>query len=298
MKRVAILADIHGNMPALRAVIDDLKAQAPDEVIVAGDLVGRGPQGTAVVREVLTRGWPCIRGNHEDYMISFRRGDIPEEWRHDEGWSAARWMAAEIAPDALAFIEALPFSISAPCAPQLRIVHGSPSSNTQGIGSWTSDDEMRQFLAQIEEHVLICAHTHRPLHRVFSEGMIVNVGSVGLPFNGDWRAQYAILTGQGEQWEVDFRCVPYDRDALFLIYEQSGFLAAGGVTAALLKKEAEHARSFLVPFLHWAEAKGLPLRHEPMQQFLAIFDPNLSIREFFAMIKEVKEQKEQEEQNA
>ncbi len=290
MKRVAILADIHGNMPALYAVMDDLKEQAVDEVIVAGDLVGRGPQGTAVVREVVAQGWPCIRGNHEDYMISFCRGEIPDAWRVEEGWAAARWMASELAPDALAFIAALPFSICAPSAPQIRVVHGSPLSNTQGIGSWTSDEEMLEFLGQIEERVLVCAHTHRPLHRVFPAGVIVNVGSVGLPFNGDWRAQYAILVGQGVEWDVEFRCVPYDREALFAIYEESGFLAWGGATSALLQKEVECARPFLVPFLQWAEAKGLPPCLALAHEFLAVFDPDLPMRDFFAMLQTLRKE--------
>lgn len=71
MKRIAILADIHANVPALTAVIRDIDQQHIDEVLVGGDLVGRGPQGTAIVEVIASKGWDCIRGNHEDYTLNF-----------------------------------------------------------------------------------------------------------------------------------------------------------------------------------------------------------------------------------
>ncbi len=75
MARIAVIADIHGNMPALEAVISDLADQAVDEVLVGGDLVGRGPEGSRVVKRVRELGWPAIGGNHEDYLLAFRRGE-------------------------------------------------------------------------------------------------------------------------------------------------------------------------------------------------------------------------------
>ena len=79
--RIAILADIHANMPAFEAVIADIEQQSPDEIIIAGDLVGRGPQGSAVVERVIELGWPSVRGNHEDYLINFFHERIPSEWK-------------------------------------------------------------------------------------------------------------------------------------------------------------------------------------------------------------------------
>jgi predicted phosphodiesterase len=282
-RRVAVMADIHGNLPALLAVEADLVGQGVDEVIVAGDLVGRGPQGTAVVRHVRSRGWPCLRGNHEDYLITFAKGSIPDAWRRDEEWAAARWMSAELSSDALAFISALPFSLTSASLPPIRVVHGSPTSNCHGIGAWTPQEEQLAILEQVAEPILVCAHTHRPLHSIFAHGMIVNVGSVGLPFNGDWRAQYAILEGDVQPWQeegdahwsVDFRKVAYDRDAFYRVYEESGFLAEGGVTAALLRQEVEYARPFLVPFLEWVKQEGLPPHLSSMQAFLESPSGNL-----------------------
>ena len=77
MGSIAILADVHGNVPALEAVLADLERHPVDEVLVGGDLVGRGPQGRRAVAMIRATGWPCVRGNHEDYLLGFRHRRVP-----------------------------------------------------------------------------------------------------------------------------------------------------------------------------------------------------------------------------
>lgn len=269
--RIAVLSDVHGNVPALEAVVEDVAAQGVDEVLVGGDLVGRGPEGSRVARRIRELGWSAIGGNHEDYLLSFRRGEVPGEWRFTEEWAAARWMAAELEPEDVRYLGSLPFSLA---RPGLRLVHGSPRSNRQGIGPWTGDGELAELLGEIEEPVLVCAHTHRPLVRHAGGRTAINVGSVGLPFNRDRRAQYAILTRSGEEgWEVEMRRVEYDLEEIFDIYRRSGFLAAGGVTARLLYLELEHATPLLVPFIEWARSHGVSAVSEQIEPFLRRHPP-------------------------
>lgn len=282
MTRLAILADVHGNLPALDAVLDDIAAQGVDEVLAGGDLVGRGPQGSAVVQRIRALGYESIGGNHEDYLLAFRRGEVPADWRTTEEWAASRWMAAELDEDDAAYIEALPFSLA---RPGLRLVHGTVQSNRQGIGPWTDDGALRRQLGRVEERWLVCAHTHRPLVRELDEGTVVNVGSVGLPFNGDRRAQYAIFEGGGDGWRVELRQVAYDLDEIFRIYQTSGFLATGGVTARLLHLELEHASPLLVPFIEWARATGVEASTDRLDDFFAVFEPGQSIPEFFLSLR-------------
>jgi predicted phosphodiesterase len=288
MPKIAVLSDIHGNVPALEAVLEDLEAVAPDEVLVGGDLVGRGPQGTEVVRRIAELGWRTIRGNHEEYMLEFRRGDVPSAWLHAKEWSAARWMASELGAEEARWIEALPFSLTSRAAPGLRLVHGTPRSTREGIGPWLSDRRLGEHLAEVEETLLVCAHTHRPLHRRIDGGQVVNVGSVGLPFNGDRRAQYALLEAAGEgprgaagAWRVELRQVPYDRDRLLRIYDETGFLAEGGVTARLLRLELEHAAPVLVPFLKWSEVRGRTPEEAELGTFLELYRPGEPLGPFF-----------------
>jgi predicted phosphodiesterase len=297
MARIAVLADIHGNLPALEAALDDLDDQQVDEVLVGGDLVGRGPQGSAVVDRIRDRGWPCVQGNHEEYLINFRRRDVPDAWLEADVWAASRWMADELEDDDLRYIDDLPFSISSEIEPTLRLVHGSPRSNSEGIGPWTSDEDCRIHLDAIEGRYLGCAHTHRPLVREFDEGTIVNVGSVGLPFNGDPRAQYTIFEpAEDRRWSVEMRRVDYDRDHFLDIYEASGFLECGGLTAKLLRLEVIHARPYLVPFSRWTRYRGDPFleweddedaaHHRALfEDFLEFYDPNLSMAEFHQLLE-------------
>ncbi len=275
--RLAILSDIHGNVPALEAVHRDLLAQGVDEVLVAGDLVGRGPEGGAVVDYVRQQGWPALKGNHEDYLLSFRRRQVPQEWWTLDEWAAARWLAGQLDDQDEAFIDALPFSLE---RPGLEVVHGTPASNRQGIGPWTDDATLRRHVAGLDASTLVCAHTHRPLIKIVDGTQIVNVGSVGLPFNRDWRAQYGLFTRRADTWHVELRRVSYDRDRFLAIYHSSGFLEAGGITARLLRMEVEHATPILVPFLSWTEAGGIAKDVDALDEFLRVFEPGQSLRLF------------------
>ena len=282
--KIAVISDIHGNIPALDSVVADLAAQQVDEVLVGGDLVGRGPQGSAVVQRIVAKGWPCIRGNHEDYLLQFRRHQVPDGWLEADEWSASRWMAAELTDDDVSYIDALPFTITSQLEPRLRLVHGSPRSNNEGLGPWSSDAEIEEHFDSVAEPVLVCAHTHRPLEHYFDHGMVINVGSVGLPFNGDRRAQYAIFHVDGPDLQVEFRQVDYDLDDTLDIYESTGFLEQGGVTAELLKMELENAQPFLVPFLYWAKTLGVSPRTSQIVEFRRVYDPEEMIESFVSRL--------------
>jgi predicted phosphodiesterase len=283
--KIAVISDIHGNVPALEAVVADIAAQQVDEVLVGGDLVGRGPQGSEVVQQIVAQGWPCIRGNHEDYLLQFRRHQIPDGWLEADEWSASRWMAAELTDTDVAYIDSLPFSITSQLEPRLRLVHGSPRSNNEGLGPWSSDKEIEKHFESVAEPVLVCAHTHRPLEHYFDKGMVINVGSVGLPFNGDRRAQYAIFHIDGPDLEVEFRQVDYDLDDTLAIYESTGFLEQGGVTARLLRMELENAQPFLVPFLYWAKTLDISPSASQIDEFRRVYDPEESIERFVCRLK-------------
>ncbi len=285
MNRIAILADVHGNVPALEAVIADLRRQDVDEVLVGGDLVGRGPEGTRVVDRIEELGWPSVRGNHEDYLLGFRRREVPEPWLHTEEWAASRWMASELSDEVVRTIDAYPMKLTARTTSGLQLVHGSPRSNNEGLGIWSSDDDLCDHLDRIPGQVLVCAHTHRPMLRQLETGLVVNVGAVGLPFNRDHRAQYAVLHQDGDRWGVEFRQVEYDRDRTLGIYESSGFLAAGGVTAELLRMELEQAAPFLVPFIKWATAMDITPERSRLEAFLEFYDPDQPMRQFVERLK-------------
>lgn len=286
--RIAVLADIHGNLPALEAVLADLAGQAVDEVLVGGDLVGRGPEGRAVVHRIAKLGWQGVRGNHEDYLLAFHEQRVPPAWLTAPEWAASRFMAAELDDFARAYAASLPLSIASERAPHLRLVHGTPRSNNEGLGPWSSDGELAASLDAVTEPLLVCAHTHRSFERSVLGGRVVNVGSVGLPFNRDPRAQYGLFTVRPDgETDVELRRVPYDRRETLERYQTTGFAAAGGLTAKLLELEIEHAVPVLVPFQRWAEAAGRPLHLDQLAAFLAFYRPGESLRGFFERLGEL-----------
>ena len=283
MPQIAILADIHANPFALEAVIQDLEVLGPDEVLLGGDLVGRGPLGKEVVRRVRELGWPSVRGNHEDYLINFRKKRIQSSWLTDPDWAAERWMAAELEEEDARFLEALPFSLHAPTDPQLYLVHGSPRSNQEGIGPWLDPQDIAHIFRHAPGTLLACAHTHRPFEAPLPHRRhLLNVGSVGLPFDGTPKAHYCLVsrTHPQDAWHIEHRAVEYDIHAFLKAYHDSGFLAAGGVKAQMLSLEVTHARPYLVPFMLWCKALERPCKQGEEEAFLEVYDPEAGMRHF------------------
>ena len=290
--RFAVISDIHANAFALEAVIASLAQRDVERVYVGGDLVGRGPQGEAVVRRVCELGWPSVRGNHEDYLVDFHRRRVPDAWWEDPAWSASRWMAEELSAESFDYLEALPFSLR-PCEdPRMMLVHGTPRSNREGVGSWTPGSTLDAIVEGIEPGgLLLVAHTHRALCLEHRGVTVVNTGSVGLPFDGDARAQYVIISPQQQENappQVEFVKVEYDREALLTHYKKSGFLREGGVTSAMLYKEIVYARPFLVPYLRWAELTGEELDEESIARFLEFYDCELPMERVVARFNALK----------
>lgn len=287
--RIAVLADIHGNVPALEAVVADVRECRVDEVLVGGDLVGRGPQGRAVVERVRELGWRSVRGNHEEYLLAFRRREVPPEWLELDEWAAARWMAQEIGSETERWIGQLPFSMTSVVAPEIEVVHGSPRSTQEGIGPWTDDRRLGEMVNGVRGRLLLCGHTHRPMVRPLPPRTVVNVGSVGLSFDGDRRGCWALCERdtEAESWRVELRRVDWDLDALRLVYESSGFGQAAGVTGELLWLEHEQARPWLVPFLGWCQALGRSPHTNHLTDFSAFYRPGESLRVFHQRVGEL-----------
>jgi predicted phosphodiesterase len=272
MSRIAIFSDVHGNAPALDAVLRDIDSQGVDEVLVGGDLVGRGPEGSKVIDHIRRRGLRSVRGNHEDYLVTYRHRDSKNADFSAPHWACLRWMAEELTTEDISYISALPFTLQSTVDPQVCVFHGTPESNARGIGPWTAEEKIRHHLERLEGKVLVCAHTHRSFGFSWNGKHLINTGSVGLPFNGDPRAQYVIVTGSDGQYDVEFRKVEYSREKLLSIYQESGFLEAGDVTARLLELEVVHARPFLVPFLKWCQNEDLQPLLETVPLFVERYD--------------------------
>ncbi len=197
---LALLYDIHGNLPALEAVLEDAARQGADEYLIGGDvaLFGPWPETTvARLRELAPATW--IRGNgerwtaHPDAAPEFLRGAT----------AAAR---DALGDELVAELDALPESTAAD--DRTRAWHGSPVSDVRSFTPDPGDDEA-ELLDDVSETRLIFGHTHLPFSRTSAVGQIelVNPGSVGMPLDGDHRSAYALLHDDGT---IEHRRVAYD----------------------------------------------------------------------------------------
>lgn len=248
--RLAVLSDIHSNFEALRAVALDIDAQSPDAIVVAGDFVNRGPQPRAVQNFLGERGWPLVRGNHEDYVIAqCARSEDGDELLHAL-WQPARWTAEQLDWNGEA-LQALPLMLQlrAPDDSAIHIWHGTAQRNNEGIFPHTPDEALPTLTGgDATLPLFVCGHTHVALVRKSRNTLVVNAGAAGLPFDGDPRACYALLDWDGA-WRAQIRRIEYDRDATLRSFESDGFARGGGAIADIVRREVETARPHLGSFI-------------------------------------------------
>lgn len=288
--RLAVLADIHGNLPALHAVMAELDRLQPDHVIVNGDLINAVPFSAEVLDVVIAAGWVVVRGNHEFYYLDYgTERDLFTS--NDPGrWGQLHWLLEHISPAQGAYLAMLPDerTLYLPGTQPLRVAHGVPGRNRVGFYNEQPAAAIAAELVDVQERTLISAHTHvqvdrhvtlpvRPAPDFYADPHsdtgrrgalngerqwhVINPGSVGLPLTGDPTAQFAILENVDEAvspggWQATHHRVAYDRRPALEAYHSSGMLEAGGVITELFYWELVTAEPEIVSFYRWAREVG------------------------------------------
>ncbi len=275
MTRLAVLADIHGNLPALKSVIDDMARFSVDQAVVAGDSVNWGPFSRQVMELIDQRRWPTIRGNNELYALDYATPRMPAHWSSftlppllREQLGDARLQALACLPDELSlrFID----------APPIRVVHGVPGDPWKPILPMSPPRQVAAWLADVAEDHVICAHSHIALRRRVGRWKIFNPGSVGIPLDGERSASYLILEGDRAGWRLEaHRRVPFSNEANFAEFAAQRFAERGGLTAELVIEEFESARLRLTPYLEWKRRFHASQPESPalLREFRALEDP-------------------------
>jgi predicted phosphodiesterase len=201
---LALLYDVHGNLPALEAVVGDAQAQGADHWVLGGDYTLFGPEPEATLerlRALAPAMW--IRGNGERWTA--QPGSAPENAVVPAAIEACREALGE---DTVAELGELP---EQGVHEQTRYVHASPISDVRSFFPQPAEDE-QELLDDVTEPRLVFGHTHLPFRRISALGGIelVNPGSVGLPLDGDQRAAYALIHPDRR---VEHRRLPYDHAA-------------------------------------------------------------------------------------
>jgi putative phosphoesterase len=210
--RLAIYSDIHGNLPALDAVLEQIRRGPFEAVYCLGDLVGYGASPNEVVDRIRQEGTPTIMGNYDD-GVGYDRDDCGcayrEEDERERGQRSLEWTKARTTSENKAFLRGLP--------PQMRfeadgqrvlLVHGSPRKINEYLFEDRALSSFERLAASSNADVIVFGHTHKPYTKVVDGVLFLNVGSVGKPKDGDWRACYAAIDLAGPK--VTFARVEYD----------------------------------------------------------------------------------------
>lgn len=259
--RIAVLADIHGNLPAFEAALADAQAQKPDYLLIAGDLVVGSPDSAACWHLAQSLGVPLLRGNHERYVYDFGTPDAPAITQ-TERFAPVRWAAAQFTAAEKAAMRTLPQTLRLPDVPDVLFVHASARNDGDLIFPYTPADDLDPMFAGTTERVIVRGHNHIAAVRLWRNRVIVTTGSVGLAQDGSPTAQYLILEGSKSGWEVCHRSTSYPVAQTVRRFHQSGYLAQTGVMGRLFLREVEAAAMWIVPFLRayeeW-EREGMTL---------------------------------------
>jgi len=289
--RIALLADIHGNLPALEGVMTALERLQPDQVVIDGDLINAVPFSAGVIDCVRAQQWVVVRGNHEFYYLDHGTDRAVPGSEDPDRWGQLHWLLDHITPQQGAYLAMLPDECTCyvPGAQPLRIAHGVPGRNRVGFYRAQPAAAIAAEIDHVREQTLISAHTHVQIDRhivltgdvqaelaadphagvdlhsqlvsVHRHWHVVNPGSVGLPLDGRPMAQFAIIDSVPEReerggWRVTHHVADYDRRPALEAFYATGMLEAGGVLSQLFYWELVTGEPEIVRFYQWAFANG------------------------------------------
>jgi len=216
METVAVITDIHGNLPALQATLERADELGVSRVYCGGDLVGYGPHPNEVCALVAEREIPTIYGNY-DYAIAREQEDCGCAYvsPHDRelGQLSVQWTLANTCAEAKDFMRELPFDLRFTVGSAgIHLVHGSPRK----VNEYLFEDKpasLYERLASAErDPLLVFGHTHKPWIHEYGGVLFVNCGSVGKPKDGDPRGAFALLTASDQGVQARIERVRYDAD--------------------------------------------------------------------------------------
>lgn len=259
--KIAVLTDIHANYRALETVIDHIERWNPDHVIVAGDIVNRGPRSECCMQKIeekrLYDSWKVIRGNHEDYVIERDDPDDPKSGMFFEIYQPVHFTYHQINKDT-SFLRSLPNRISMDFQNlgTIRVCHASILGNRIGIYPEDTIDKIKKKISP-PPTVFIAGHTHRSLIYRLNGTLIVNAGSVGLPFDGDTRAAYAQIMYYKGQWSAEIIRLEYNLQSAENDFQDFGFFEGGGPLANIILLEL---RTGLGQLYQWVSKYISPIK--------------------------------------
>jgi putative phosphoesterase len=244
MMRVAAIYDIHANLPALEAVLEEIHRSAVDLIIVGGDVLpGPLPEETLARLRSLEIPTRFIHGNGDRVVLAKLNGqespEVPEGRR-----AVVRWVASRISPELQSWLSGWPdtLQMEIPGLGEVLFCHATPRNDTEVFTRFTPEDKVAPALAGVTAALVVCGHTHMQFDRQIGRTRVVNAGSVGQPHGA--AGAYWLLLGP----EVSFQHTRYDLNLAASRIRASGYpqaedFAAHNILNPPTEKEALQAFS-------------------------------------------------------
>lgn len=216
--KIAVISDIHGNMEALEAVMEDIKKEGCDKIFALGDYAMAGPQPALAVdwflKKMFEPNFKMIQGN-TDLMIVDYNNELYENLKSKAPVMAEALKndSAIINPIQKDFLKHLPTQLEIEEeGVKILLVHGSPRRNNEDISPDLPVTEVEKMLENVVADVILCGHTHLPCgYQTSTKKTVVNVGSVGRPFTPEPKSCYLIMTVNSGKCLFEHKFVDYDK---------------------------------------------------------------------------------------
>lgn len=270
--RLAILADIHGNLPAFEAALNHAAQQKVDQIIIAGDIVNGAPDSKACLALAMSLGCPILRGNHERYIANYGTPNGSPQWATEQ-YAPVQWTVAQLSEQERKWLAQLPTHLRLPEAPNLFVVHASERDDHDTVDPHTPEQKLHGMFPTAQESYIIRSHNHSGQVRVWEKGYIITSGSVGLPLDGNATAQYLLLDQNKTHWKIQHQSVAYPlEDAINRFYD-TNYLASVGPMGRLFFRELVTASHQISPFLRlyaqWSASGAISLA-QAVERFLSL----------------------------
>jgi predicted phosphodiesterase len=208
--RVAILADIHGNLPACEAVLADIARAGADVVVAAGDLALRGAHPRETVELLADKCQAMLIGNTDAYIAGNYLGGAyreREHWKRD----LLCWTRDQLGPEWTRKLGELPFSVrySPRRGQDLYVCHANPRNLEESVEPTLDEASLRRFFSHLDAAACAFGHLHFPYRRRLGRMLLADVASAGIPRDGDVRPAYGVFTWTPHGWRVQIRRVRY-----------------------------------------------------------------------------------------
>jgi putative phosphoesterase len=290
--KIGLISDIHGNLPALEAVLAHSDEMKVKRIWNLGDFTGFGASPDQVVLLLKKLKALSLIGNYDDKVLK-----VPhkmEEWKNQkvpEKWFSFQWSFDQLSKKSIEYLSSLPETHKEEVKGwKVLFTHGSPAAIDEALSDETPQERLRDLAKIGHANIILCGHSHQAFMRFAGGSIFINPGSVGRPFDGDPRASYAILSIKKHKVEVDFFRIDYDYEQAARAQEEAGLppayaeMTRRGVSLDDVKqKEFNEA-----PLENLNSEKQVTTKNEKDVNNAVISDQNLKVEKPVSPVKRVR----------